>query len=107
MRHPATDDKIIIRRDVAGHWTYFSVRDDRDNGSVIDFLQRRRSLTLAGVRKELRSWLHEGRPRPSPSLYRPRLGVSAGDEAAVSRSYAIAAHGDNPYLLSRGLRRET
>jgi hypothetical protein len=29
MRHPATDDKIIVRRDRDGHWTYFSVRDDR------------------------------------------------------------------------------
>lgn len=107
MRNEATDDKVIIRRDVDGHWTYFSVRDDRDNGSVIDFLQRRRALTLAGVRKELRSWLHEDRPRPAPSLYRPGLAASSRDEAAVARSYAAAAHGDNPYLLSRGLRRET
>ena len=37
-------DKIVIRispRD--GHYEYFSVRDDHDNGSVIDFIQRRRS----------------------------------------------------------------
>jgi hypothetical protein len=64
MRHPSTDDKIIVRRDADGHWTYFSVRDDRDNGSVVDFLQARRSLTLGGVRKELRAWLREERPRP-------------------------------------------
>jgi hypothetical protein len=33
MRHPATHDKIIIKRDTDGHYVYFSVRDDRDNGS--------------------------------------------------------------------------
>ena len=54
MRHPSTNDKIVIRRDVDGHWTYFSVRDDRDSGSAIDFLQHRRPLGLGEIRAELR-----------------------------------------------------
>ena len=41
LRHPATDDKIVVRKDRDGHWTYFSVRDDRDHGTIIDFVQRR------------------------------------------------------------------
>lgn len=68
MRHPGTDDKIVIRRSGDGHWTYFSVRDDRDNGSVIDLLQRRCALGLGAVRKELRAWLREERPRPAAAL---------------------------------------
>jgi hypothetical protein len=51
MKHPGTEDKVVIRRDTDGHWTYFSVRDDRDKGSVLDFLQRRRSLNLGAARK--------------------------------------------------------
>ena len=43
LRHPATNDKIVVRKDKDGHWTYFSVRDDRDHGTIIDFVQRRRS----------------------------------------------------------------
>ena len=34
MRHPGTDDKIIIGRETDGHWTYFSLRKDEDNGTV-------------------------------------------------------------------------
>src|SRR5258708_22332251 len=41
LRHPATDDKIVVRKDKDGHWTYFSVRDDRDHGTIVDFVQRR------------------------------------------------------------------
>lgn len=58
MRH-TNGDKIIIKRDSDDHYVYFSVRDERDNGSIIDFLQRRERLTLGGVRVELREWLAE------------------------------------------------
>jgi hypothetical protein len=59
MRHATTDDKIVVRLDRDGHWTYFSVRDDRDNGTIVDFLQRRGATTIAQVRAELRSWCGE------------------------------------------------
>src|SRR5580704_7088004 len=63
MRRDA--DKIVVKRNGNGHYVFFSVRDDRDNGTIIDFLQRRRSLSLGAVRKELRPWI--GAP-PSPAL---------------------------------------
>jgi hypothetical protein len=34
-------DKIVVKRNHNGHYVFFSVRDDRDNGTIIDFLQRR------------------------------------------------------------------
>ena len=34
-------DKIVVKRNDNGHYVFFSVRDDRDNGTVIDLLQRR------------------------------------------------------------------
>jgi hypothetical protein len=60
-------DKIVIKRDSDGHYVYFSVRDDRDHGSIIDFIQVRTRVSLGGVRKELRRWL--GQPElPLPSF---------------------------------------
>jgi hypothetical protein len=64
MRHP-NGDKIIIKRDASsGHYVYFSVRDDHDNGTIIDFVARRQHLSLNRVRKdwailgaELRPWI--------------------------------------------------
>jgi hypothetical protein len=107
MRHPGTDDKIIIRRDTDGHWTYFSVRDDRDSGSVIDFLQRRRSLGLGAVRKELRAWLREDRPRLPADHFRPTLEPQAHDPTAVAATYAAAAVVESQYLMSRGISADT
>ena len=108
MKHPGTEDKIVIRRDTDGHWTYFSVHDDRDKGSVLDFLQRRRSLNLGAARKELRAWLREDRVRPPPAV---RLETNrqepAAAAAAVTQAYAAAAATESRYLLGRALRRET
>jgi Toprim-like len=104
MRHPQTDDKIIIRRDRDGHWTYFSVRDDRDNGSVIDFLQNRRQVGLGAVRDELRAWHRADRPQLSPELYRQRVGWSSRDLAAAGTLYTRARNlAASPYLAGRGL----
>jgi hypothetical protein len=39
----ARGDKIIVKRDADGHYVYFSIRRDDDNGSIIDFVQYRRT----------------------------------------------------------------
>ena len=57
MRHPATHDKVIIKRDTDGHYVYFSVRDDRDNGTILDFVMQRQRVNFGMARKELRPWL--------------------------------------------------
>ena len=63
----AADDKIIVKRDGDGHYVYFSVRDDRDNGLIIDFVQKRRGLTLGALRKELRPWVGMSAPVIPPT----------------------------------------
>src|ERR1035441_1275293 len=50
-------DKIVVKRNGNGHYVFFSVRDDRDHGTVIDFLQRREDLSLGAVRQILRPWI--------------------------------------------------
>jgi hypothetical protein len=97
MRHPVTHDKVVIKRGLDGHYVYFSVRDDRDNGSIIDFVQFRQRLSLGAVRKELRPWMGMP-PVPVPAFLslpkteKDRMKV----EAAYARMHdAISGH---PYL---------
>lgn len=47
-------DKIIISTDSDNHAIYFSVNDDNDHGTIIDFVQKRKKINLGQVRKELR-----------------------------------------------------
>jgi hypothetical protein len=106
LRHPATDDKVVARLDQDGHWTYFSVRDDRDNGTIIDFALRRGAPTIAAVREELRSWAGETRapmvssPPPAPTKKADRTLVAA----AYLQARTVPNH---PYLNARGIRPET
>jgi hypothetical protein len=72
MRHPA-GDKVVIARGEDQHWIYFSVRDDADKGSIIDFIQHRRRCNLADVRRELRPWVGGAVPRIEPELYMPAV----------------------------------
>jgi hypothetical protein len=101
MRAP-DGDKVIIKRDADGHFVYFSVHRDGDSGSIIDFIQQRRRLSLGAVRKELRSW--SGTPAASlpsfpalPKTGRDRIGV----ETQFARMLEARRH---PYLENeRGL----
>src|ERR1700722_15574551 len=101
MRAP-DGDKIIIKRDADGHFVFFSVHRDSDSGSIIDFIQNRRRMSLGAVRKELRAW--SGTQAPSlpafPSL--PRTGKDRmGVESQFARMLEARRH---PYLENeRGL----
>ena len=87
MRHPA-GDKVVIARGEDQHWIYFSVRDESDNGSIIDFIQYRRRCSLADVRRELRPWVGGAVPRPALELYVPEVVPVSRDRAGVIRALA-------------------
>jgi hypothetical protein len=95
MRHPG-GDKIVIARGEDDHWIYFSVRDDSDNGSIIDFIQHRRRCSLSAVRQELRPWVGGSFVRPVPDLYVPEVVPVSRDRAGVIRALAamrpVATH---------------
>src|SRR5215813_8002489 len=75
-------DKIVVKRNNNGHYIYFSVRDDRDNGTIIDFAQRRIGASLGQVRQTLRPWI--GRPAvPTLSPLEP----ASKDRMRVEREY--------------------
>jgi hypothetical protein len=96
MRH-SNGDKIIIKRGGDRHYVYFSVRDDSDNGSIIDFVQKRQGLNLGQVRKELRPWVHKF---VSPSLPRfAPLETTSKDRLRVESEYrAMKEARRHPYL---------
>ena len=58
--HHDSGDLILVVTDTRRRGIYFSLTDDRDNGTIIDLVQRRRNLNLGEVRKELRPWLSYG-----------------------------------------------
>ena len=78
-------DKIIVTRQ-DGHDVYFSVGDDRDSGSIIDFLQKRKSVNLGQVRKQLRAWL-PGAKRPD--FKRPERPPVHAQEVTKDRAGVI------------------
>ena len=95
MRH-TTGDKIIIKRDADGHYVYFSVRDDRDHGTIIDFARHRLGLSLGAVRKELRPWLSVAPSSLPPFAPLPRV---AKDRLRVDREFARMLDAPrHPYL---------
>lgn len=85
MRH-ANGDKIVIAKDGA-HWIYFSVRDDGDHGSIIDFVMRRQTGGMGAARQTLRGWINSPPPPPPPTHYAADLATSTRDRAGVMRRF--------------------
>lgn len=88
-------DKIVVKRNGNGHYVFFSVRDDRDNGTVIDLLQRRQNLSLGAVRQILRPWIS----RPAIFSQFPKLEPAGPDRMRVEGAYRRMTDAQRfPYL---------
>lgn len=88
-------DKIVVKRNGNGHYVFFSLRDDDDNGTVIDFVQRRQHLSLGAVRQVLRPWI--GRSASAPQF--ARLPPASPDRMRIEREYRRMAEAQRyPYL---------
>lgn len=100
-------DKIVIKLGPDNHYLYFSVRDDRDHGSIIDFIKHRGGGNLGNIRKTLRTWA--GLPSPASGVAAlpvfARLEVTTKDRAAVEqRFYTMQPARRHPYLeAERGI----
>lgn len=97
MRCAANDDKIIVSRDQDGHYVYFSVRDDSDNGSIIDFVFNHERCSLGQVRMKLRPWI--GRKAEAAPVFPPlekRTQKRLEVDKAFWRMPLAASH---PYLI--------
>ena len=88
-------DKIVVKRNHNGHYVFFSVRDDRDNGTIVDFLQRRQNLNLGAVRQILRPWI--GRSATPPQF--PALEPTSTNRTRVECAYRRMVNAQRyPYL---------
>ena len=109
MRGPTGDKIIIARDDKSGDWIYFSVTDDQDNGTIIDFIAHRRRLNLGAIRQELRPWAGIGSnppPRPSATEFQEHIEPIKRDIAAVLAQFAGCtplAHGHKYLEEERGI----
>jgi hypothetical protein len=106
MQRESDDDKIIIATAADGHGTYFSVRDNQDNGSIVDFVQKRKGLNLGQVRKELRPWIGAEPVQMNHRIKKPLPSTADRQKVlqAIGRSQPAGKH---EYLVSRGIHPET
>lgn len=96
-------DKIIVTRRPDGHDVYFSTGDAKDNGSIVDFLQKRKAVNLGQVRKELRQWLPGSK---KPAIKRParppeRPQAVEKDRAGVLIRWALMKPYTGSYLTAK------
>jgi 5S rRNA maturation endonuclease (ribonuclease M5) len=97
-------DKIVIATDTDRHGIYFSIRNEADKGTIIDFIQNRSNLNLGEVRKELRNWLKAPQLQPSrftpvdkpQSINRDRLEI-------IKAALLLRVTKSHPYLEKRGI----
>jgi Toprim-like/Protein of unknown function (DUF3991) len=76
-------DKISVRMDADGHYVYYSFRDDKDSGTIMDFVMRRQGKNFGEARKILRVWAGIERI----PLYDHLEAAPRGDRAAVAAEY--------------------
>jgi len=101
-------DKIIIARSgESQHYIYFSVRDESDNGTIIDFIQKRTGDNLGMIRKTLRPWIGQTsiqRPTPTIHTYEKNIKPTSRDFAHIHKEFStLKIITNHPYLLYRGI----
>lgn len=102
-------DKVAIGMGHDGHWTYYAIGAERDNGSIIDFIQNRGGGNLGEIRKELRPWLNGSASsisRPNPNTYTLKLEPVSKDLIQVQSKFAAMspiAHTHDYLEKGRGL----
>ena len=66
------EEKLVITRATDGHYVYTDAHNDRDCGSIIDYIQHRRSLNIGQVRKDCAHGLGRIASRQS-KIIKPKL----------------------------------
>lgn len=106
-------EKLIVTRDLDGHYVYFAVKTPylHDFGSIIDLIQTRMKVTLGEVRIILRSY--QGTPPPqnlpqkTSRLVKKIKPVNKDILAVVKEYESFSELSDSAYLETRGLKKET
>ncbi|MCP4492577.1 MAG: DUF3991 domain-containing protein [Gammaproteobacteria bacterium] len=99
------DDKIAIARAANNHYIYYSFRDETNNGTIIDFVQKRKHANLGQVRQELRPWVGTARPYTPHTHYSKSIVTTSKDRQGVLKEFAkqIEIDGHHDYLNTERL----
>ena len=99
-------DKVVVTTDRDGHGIYFSVRNNRDNGTIIDFVQNRQPYNLGFVRKELRPWLEGHSTYRAETIPKPQA-IAVDRQEILERLSRMKVATSHPYLEDRGISKRT
>jgi len=101
-------DKILVGIDNTDqHYFYYSITDNNDSGSIIDFVQKRKKLNLGEVRQELRSYIGRS-STPTHTFKETTLKPTSKDRHKVLAQFEnMEVSVNHPYLNQRGITQET
>ena len=95
----SSNDKIIISKK-GGLWVYFSVFDDLDSGTIVDFVANRTTKSLSEIGSLLTDWSGLGAaPLPAYTVEEKKYDVTRV-RAVFAKCQPVRHH---KYLESRGL----
>ena len=94
------NDKIIVSKK-GGVWVYFSVTNDQDSGTIIDFVAHRTQKTIAQICRQLAEWSGLGSGNSLTMIEVKEPGYDQARVKSIFRKCKPLAKGS--YLESRGL----
>jgi len=96
-------DKVIISKR-GNLWVYFSVTDDNDNGTIIDFAEKRTHKSIGEIGRELQNWIGGGVSLPDAISYVREVAPQEYDPARIAGIFkSLKPVYKHRYLASRGL----
>jgi hypothetical protein len=91
-------DKIVVATASDGHGIYFSVRDSSDNGSIIDFHQKRTGDNLGQTRKVLRQELGISTPTEIQTIKSKPRPADRNIEGVIKSVMTMTSAENHNYL---------
>ncbi len=112
-------DKILVGLDKNdNHYFYYSLINETDKGSIIDFVQKRKNLNLGQIRKELRPWINNS--HSTNYKVNSKVNNKVTNKSSIKliptnqNKYQIIAQfesfqtiNNHPYLNQRGINQNT
>ena len=103
-------DKILVGLDkIDNHYFYYSLTNETDKGSIIDFIQKRKNLNLGEVRRELRSWINNNLSAykiANKSLIK-LTPISKEKSKIIAQFKRFKTINNHPYFNQRGISQNT
>lgn len=111
LEQPATGRRLIVARAAGGQHQYFNPEDDRDRGTVVDYVAGKLGLDLRARDgwRELFGYLdrHQGHVSPAPAEVSPTAAPAAGTTPLTPSHFNLRPLTEPAYLLSRGITEKT